>query len=99
MKKNMTATLGAQTTPAYTAPEIISNKQPSAKVDLWALGIILYQLVASMNHPFDCENTYAMIDMIKNNDPGPLKSTISPYIKQIIKELLEKNPEIRPDAQ
>jgi serine/threonine protein kinase len=40
-------------TPAsYTAPEIISrSKESISKVDIWALGVILYELV-TCNHPF-----------------------------------------------
>jgi len=66
---------------------------------MWALGIILYQLVSSLNHPFHCENMFAMILSIKENEPAPLKSTLSPFIKETIRSLLDKNPENRPDAQ
>jgi serine/threonine protein kinase len=40
-----------------------------------------------------------MIDSIKNNEPAPLPATLSPFIKEIISKLLEKDPENRPDAQ
>jgi serine/threonine protein kinase len=53
MKDNIeTATLGGQTSPAYIAPEIIKNERGTAKVDMWALGIILYKLAGSLKHPF-----------------------------------------------
>ena len=66
---------------------------------MWALGIILYQLVASKNHPFENKsNVYAMIDNIRYKEPAPLLSSVSQYIKDIIKDLLEKNPDSRPDA-
>jgi serine/threonine protein kinase len=42
LKKTVTATLGGQTSPAYMAPEVIKNVIPTSKVDMWALGIILY---------------------------------------------------------
>ena len=100
MKKTVTATMGGQTSPAYIAPEVISNKPATTKVDIWALGIILYQLIASFNHPFECEKNFdAMMTAIKDNDPLPLPSTVSPFIKEIIKEMLDKNPLTRPDAQ
>jgi serine/threonine protein kinase len=60
MKQTLTATIGGQTSPAYIAPELMSNKPATTKVDIWALGIILYQLIASFNHPFDRENFLAM---------------------------------------
>jgi serine/threonine protein kinase len=68
MKKKFSATLGDKTTPAYAAPETMGKdkQEPTAKVDMWALGIILYQLVASKNHPFeDKKNIYATIDNIR----------------------------------
>jgi serine/threonine protein kinase len=46
-------TLGSFTTPAYIAPEVLDKKEPTSKVDMWALGIILYQLLSSLKHPFD----------------------------------------------
>ena len=43
MKMIMTETLGLLTTPYYKAPEaFIRNAQLTSKVDIWALGIILY---------------------------------------------------------
>jgi serine/threonine protein kinase len=98
MKKTITATMGGQTSPAYIAPEVIENNPPTSKVDMWALGIILYQLVASLKHPFECENTFAMMLAIKDKEYAVLPSTVSPYIKDIIKKLLDKNPNERPDA-
>ncbi len=47
---------------------------------MWALGIILYQLVNSMKHPFESLNSFAMIDAIKNNEPAPLPSTVPQFI-------------------
>jgi serine/threonine protein kinase len=36
---------------------------------------------------------------ISDKEYAPLPSTVSPLIKEIIKSLLEKNPNYRPDAQ
>ena len=66
-----------------------------------ALGIILYQLVASYNHPFPCDNVFALTIAIKDNEPdlASLPPTVSPFIKNTIRALLDKNPESRLDAQ
>ena len=45
-------TLNGKTTPMYAAPEVIDLLPSSTKVDMWSLGIILYQLVYSLKHPF-----------------------------------------------
>ena len=99
MNQSVTATFGGHTSPAYIAPEMISNKIATTQVDMWALGIILYQLVSSYNHPFQGENFFSMIDQIKYNEPAPIPATVSPYIKKTITRLLDKNPESRPNAE
>jgi serine/threonine protein kinase len=45
-------TLGKGTSPAYKAPEVIKGAQPTLKVDVWAAGIILYEL-CYLSHPFE----------------------------------------------
>ena len=40
-----------------------------------------------------------MIDSIKNNEPAPLPPSVSPFIKELITVLLDKNAQSRPDAQ
>jgi serine/threonine protein kinase len=78
------------------------EKKTTAKLDMWALGIILYQLVASNKNPFEKEddknNLFALINNIQNKDPAPLPESVSPLIKKTVKALLEKNPDSRPDA-
>ena len=68
MKKKFSAsmTLGGLTSPVYASPEImLDNKATTTKLDMWALGIILYQLVSSNKHPFgNWDNPYLMINNI-----------------------------------
>jgi serine/threonine protein kinase len=40
------------TTPAYISPETIKKSRSTTKVDIWAIGIILYQLLSKGNLPF-----------------------------------------------
>jgi serine/threonine protein kinase len=77
MKKKISdsLTLGGLTSPAYASPEImLDNKATSTKLDMWALGIMLHQLVSPNKHPFENENHYVMIENIKNKEikPAPL---------------------------
>lgn len=93
--------MGGQTSPAYMAPEVVRDTTPTNKVDMWALGIILYQLVASYRHPFHADNVFAMAMAIKDNelDLTRLSSSVPQFIKDTIKALLKKNPNDRPTAQ
>jgi serine/threonine protein kinase len=68
MKKKISVslTLGGLTSPAYAAPEALKNITTS-KLDMWALGIILYQLLTSNKHPFDNENEENNMFTLINN--------------------------------
>jgi serine/threonine protein kinase len=39
---------------------VIKGLASTTKVDIWALGVIFYQLVSGMKHPFESKNIFAM---------------------------------------
>ncbi|HTY84477.1 MAG TPA: protein kinase [Silvibacterium sp.] len=76
---------------AYMAPEQFVTGQSSVQSDLWALGVILYEL-ASGRHPFarpDAEE-FQSIRAIQYLDPQPLD--VLPELNSLIFTLLQKNP-------
>ncbi len=76
----------------YMAPEQFVTGQSSVQSDLWALGVILYEL-ASGRHPFtrpDSEEFQA-IRAIQFLDPPPLDA-IPPELSSVIFTCLQKNP-------
>ncbi len=83
----------------YMAPEQFVTGQSSVQSDVWALGVILYEL-ASGRHPFtrpDAEDFQA-IRAIQFSDPPDLTEivpTISTELKSVIATCLEKNPAAR----
>ncbi|HEY1901217.1 MAG TPA: protein kinase [Terracidiphilus sp.] len=83
----------------YMAPEQFVTGQSSVQSDVWALGVILYEL-ASGRHPFsrpDAEDFQA-IRAIQFSDPEELSKIIpdiSPELKSVIASCLEKNPGAR----
>eukprot|EP00931_Biecheleriopsis_adriatica_P089809 TRINITY_DN6388_c0_g1_i1.p1 TRINITY_DN6388_c0_g1~~TRINITY_DN6388_c0_g1_i1.p1 ORF type:complete len:1021 (+),score=225.65 TRINITY_DN6388_c0_g1_i1:108-3170(+) len=84
-------------TPSYFAPELCLNKPYDSKVDIWAMGIILYELVTKV-HPFQGSNIGATILKIVKNKPTPLPDTCSEDIRKIVGEILQSEPENRPSA-
>ena len=80
------------------APEMIVNKQSTTKVDIWALGVILYQFFSNQL-PFEADSYYSTMKLISESEPAPLPSTVPRFIREIIAKLLDKNPETRPDAK
>jgi len=83
----------------YMAPEQFVTGQSSVQSDVWALGVILYEL-ASGRHPFsrpDAEDFQA-IRAIQFSDPTDLSEIvpdISAELKSVISTCLEKNPASR----
>lgn len=58
----------------YMAPEQARGDQIDHRVDIWALGVVLYELIAGVN-PFRRENHLATINAILYEDPEPLRPT------------------------
>ncbi len=83
----------------YMAPEQFVTGQSSVQSDVWALGVILYEL-ASGRHPFsrpDAED-FQTIRAIQFSDPVDLSEIvpeISAELKSVIATCLEKNPATR----
>src|SRR6202453_3358642 len=83
----------------YMAPEQFVTGQSSVQSDVWALGVILYEL-ASGRHPFarpEAEG-FQVIRGIQFSDPEDLSRIvpgISPELKSVISGCLEKNPGAR----
>ena len=94
IRKNKTAM-----TPCYTAPELFSDDGAySFKTDLWALGCIMYEMAVGQV-PFFDEVVNKLIRKIINDDVNFNKRQLSQYsmeFSDVLKKLLEKNPEMRP---
>ena len=94
IRKNKTAM-----TPCYTAPELFSdNGIYSFKTDLWALGCIMYEMALGQV-PFFEERVNKLIIKIINEEVNFNKKQFSQYsmeFMEVLKKLLEKDPEQRP---
>ena len=63
--------MSGKTTPAYMAPELIAEKPSTTKVDMWALGVIIYQFFSN-KLPFEAANYNDTMKLIRENEPEPL---------------------------
>ena len=82
-------------TPYYLAPEIINGQQYDAKCDIWALGILLYELM-TFKMPFNAVSLPLLSIKINRGVYKPPPSTYSNEIKDLLKKCLTIEPDKRP---
>jgi eukaryotic-like serine/threonine-protein kinase len=70
---DLTSTYAAMGTPLYMSPEQVrSSKSVDERTDVWALSVILYELLTG-RPPFFGESATAVIAAIASDDPVPLR--------------------------
>jgi hypothetical protein len=80
-------------TPLYMAPELVQEQPYNHTVDLWSLGVILYELFTGQP-PFYTNSIYTLIQKIVK-DPVVFPDNMSPSFKSFLKGLLNKKPQDR----
>jgi serine/threonine protein kinase/Tfp pilus assembly protein PilF len=78
----------------YMAPEVLRGEEADPRTDLWALGIVLYQL-ASGDHPFRRRTGFEVTSAILREPPAPLPPRVPPGLRDVILRCLAKEPEQR----
>ncbi|MBX3276460.1 MAG: protein kinase [Acidobacteria bacterium] len=101
------ATLAQQTTPgavmgtvAYMSPEQARGETVSHPSDVFALGIVLYEL-ATGRHPFRAETLVGYLHAITLQEPAPLtqwKPELPEALNALILRMLSKDARLRPMA-
>ena len=84
-------------TPDYMSPEQIQGKRGDARTDMYALGIVLYEMLAGIV-PFHGDNALSVMQQHLTKTPDlPHKSgvDIPPQIEAIIMKSIRKNPNER----
>ncbi|OHT02218.1 AGC family protein kinase [Tritrichomonas foetus] len=84
-------------TPLYMAPELVQEQPYDEKVDIWALGVILYELYYG-KPPFFTNSIYKLIQMIVNS-PIVFPGDISAQFKDFLLEMLQKDPSKRTSCE
>lgn len=78
---------------AFIAPEVFAGAAPDRRVDIYALGLTLYELAAG-RHPFHGKSASEIIDLHNNTVPEPLAGVDS-RLSKIIFQCIEKKPNAR----
>lgn len=90
-----TALLGS---PRYMSPEQIRNStQVDGRADIWALGCVLYELLAG-HPPFDAASIMELGAAILGDDPVPVRvlaAHVAPELDTVVMRCLQKRPNAR----
>lgn len=105
MEGATTMTMVGAGTPAYMAPEQVQGKKPTPQTDVYALGILLYEMVSGGERPFTGE--YADIEgntsekvrweqvHLKPKSPREFNVSLPVTLEQVIMKSLAKSPDKR----
>jgi serine/threonine protein kinase len=81
-------------TPSYMAPEVLRGHRVDHRADMWAVGVVLYELLAG-ERPFDAPSIAALIYNIVHTQPRPLDTAalgVPDGITAIVDRALAKDP-------
>ncbi len=84
-------TVGLAGTLPYMAPELLEGKAAGPRSDLWALGVVLYEM-ATACRPFTGENFFQLSTAILKQPLPPLSQRIPSGLRAVIYRCLEKEP-------
>jgi formylglycine-generating enzyme required for sulfatase activity/dienelactone hydrolase/predicted Ser/Thr protein kinase len=79
-------------TVAYMSPEQARAEDVDERTDIWAFGVVLYEMLAG-RLPFQGPNTLAVMDAVRSTDPPPIRTLrpdVPPDIEQLVSRTLVK---------
>jgi len=89
-------------TPAYMAPEVLLEKCPDGRADIFSLGIVFYEALTG-HHPFLADTFVGTIDRIRHETPAPMRifnSKVPEQLEAVVGKAVAKDPSQRyPNAR
>ena len=92
---SLTSTTTVMGSPNYMSPEQLrSAKTVDARTDIWAIGVIIYELLTGAV-PFVAETVTQLTAMVLQDPPRPLeelRKDLPPGLSRVVARCLEKDP-------
>ena len=87
-------------TPYYLSPELCNNEAYDAKSDVWALGVVAYELLTCGKYPYTANNQAALImRILRGGEYDPPPASYSPELREnVVAACLRQVPSERPTA-
>jgi len=84
-------------TPGYMAPEQLRGETVDARADIFAFGVLLYELTAGV-HPFGGGDPASLVARLVDGDPPLARAIDPPALDAIVRRCLRSNPAQRYDS-
>ncbi|KAG5495172.1 hypothetical protein JKF63_02227 [Porcisia hertigi] len=85
-------------TPYYLAPELWNHQRYSKKADVWAMGILLFEMMA-LRRPFVGQGMRALSEAVMSNKRDcELPQQYSPSLRELCNIMLQTDPNRRPSC-
>ncbi|MFN0251083.1 MAG: serine/threonine-protein kinase [Kofleriaceae bacterium] len=87
----------AMGSPSYIAPERLRGEKHDARADIYAVGVILYEMISGLR-PFLGANPQEIMTNALSRPPRPLRAIVpdvSPALEAVIRRALAKDPDKR----
>ncbi|MCQ2821047.1 MAG: protein kinase [archaeon] len=82
----------------YMAPEILMQSPYGQKVDVWAIGTMLYEMMA-LKHPFQDSNPMLLYQKILSGTVDPIETNYPQPLKDIALNILKTDPKERDEIK
>jgi serine/threonine protein kinase len=92
--RGLSSTVG---TPDYMSPEQLKGERGTASSDIYAVGIILYEMLCGTT-PFDGENVFAVMNQHVSQDPPSIldfNPRLSPGLATVVMKAIRRDPHKR----
>lgn len=87
-------------TPAYMAPEQLAGKEVTTKSDIYALGLVLYEVFTGKK-AFEAATLEELVRLHESSTPPSISShvkEVDPLVERVILRCLERDPSKRPTS-